>query len=111
MKRGDLVTVAVSGDDGKPRPALVIQSDAFVDLPSVTVLRLSSEIIPAHLARITIQSTASNGLRVPSQVMLDKAVSVPRARVGRTFGRLDTSTMRAVNTALIAFFDLDEAAA
>lgn len=29
MKRGDLVTVATSGDYGKPRPALVIQSDAF----------------------------------------------------------------------------------
>ncbi|HET8997236.1 MAG TPA: type II toxin-antitoxin system PemK/MazF family toxin [Acetobacteraceae bacterium] len=108
MKRGDVVTVAVSGDYGKPRPALVIQSDAFAALPSVTVLRLSSEIIPAHLTRITIEPTSANGLRFRSQVMLDKAISVPRAKIGKTVGCLDTATMRAVSRGLIAFFDLDE---
>jgi mRNA interferase MazF len=29
MKRGDFVTIALQGDFGKPRPALVIQSDLF----------------------------------------------------------------------------------
>lgn len=40
MLRGDLVTVALSGDYGKPRPALVIQADAFAGHPSVTLLLL-----------------------------------------------------------------------
>lgn len=44
MKRGDLVTIAVSGDYGKPRPALVVQDDAFAELSAVTVLRLTSEL-------------------------------------------------------------------
>ncbi len=37
MKRGDLVTIALPGDYGKPRPALVVQSDLFSEHPSVTV--------------------------------------------------------------------------
>lgn len=36
VSRGDLVTVALQGDLGKPRPALVIQSDVFQALPSIT---------------------------------------------------------------------------
>jgi mRNA interferase MazF len=107
MKRGDLVTIAVSGDYGKPRPALVIQANAFAALPSITVLRLSSELIPAHSARITVEPTADNGLRFPSQIMLDKAVSVPREKVGKAFGRLDTATMQAVSKGLVAFLDLE----
>ena len=85
MKRGDLVTIVVSGDYGKPRPALVIQSDAFAALPSVTVLRLSSEIVPAHLARITVDPTPENG-RSTSQIMIDKATTISREKVGRAFG-------------------------
>ncbi len=106
MKRGDLVTVAVSGDYGKPRPALVIQSDAFAALPSVTVLRLSSEIVPAHLVRITVEPSVENGLRSTSQIMVDKATSIPREKVGRTFGRLDDTSMRAVDRALMSFLGL-----
>ena len=51
MKRGDLVTVALSGDFGKPRPALVIQSDLFAALDTVTVLLVTGTIIDAPLIR------------------------------------------------------------
>jgi mRNA-degrading endonuclease toxin of MazEF toxin-antitoxin module len=44
MKRGDLVTIVITGDYGKPRPALVIQDDTFQDLDSVTVLQLTSDV-------------------------------------------------------------------
>jgi mRNA interferase MazF len=107
VKRGDIVTVALSGDYGKPRPALIIQADAFQALPSITLLRLTSEIIPAHLARITVEPCADNGLRLPSQIMVDKAIAVPREKIGQVIGRLDTATMRSVNKALVAFFDLE----
>lgn len=107
VKRGDLVTVALSGDYGKPRPALVVQADAFEALPSVTVLRLSSDIIPAHLTRITVEPTTTNGLRMPSQIMVDKAATLPREKVGQVIGHLDPQTMRAVSKALIAFFGLE----
>lgn len=102
--------VALSGDYGKPRPALVIQADAFDALPSVTVLRLSSEIVPAHLARITVEPSAENGLRLPSQIMIDKAAALPREKVGQTIGHLDRATMQTVSKALVVFFGLEETA-
>ena len=55
MKRGDLVTVSLPGSYGKPRPALIIQSDLFDEHPSVTVLPITSELRDAPLFRITIE--------------------------------------------------------
>src|SRR5271155_3055014 len=86
MKRGDLVTIAVSGDYGKPRPALVVQANAFDTLASVTVLRLTSELHDWPTFRVTIAPTPENKLRVSSQVMIDKAVTVPREKIGKPLG-------------------------
>ena len=111
MKRGDLVTIAVSGDYGKPRPALVVQDDAFADLSAVTVLRLTSELNDWPLFRVTVEPNAENGLRHPSQVMIDRGVALPREKVGPVFGHLDPNTMAAVNVALCRFLGLQGAAA
>ena len=106
--RGQLVTIAMSGDYGKPRPALVIQSDAFADLPSVTVLRMTSEQHDWPLLRITVAPSAANGLQEISQVMIDKAATVPKAKLGRPFGRLEADTLRSVDHALKGFLGLSE---
>ena len=46
LKRGDLIVVAVSGDYGKPRPALVVQSDLFNDgHANVTVVPVTSTLV------------------------------------------------------------------
>jgi mRNA interferase MazF len=107
VKRGDLVTIAIGGDYGKPRPALVVQADAFSALPSVTLLRLTSDVHAEHLVRVTVPPTPENGLRAPSQVMIDKAVTVPRERIGTVIGRLDDALMRTVGQALAAFLGLE----
>ena len=106
MIRGDLVTVALPGDLGKPRPALVIQSDAFAETGTVTLLPLSGTLIDAPLFRPTVQPTEANGLRKPSQVMIDKAVSARRDRVGPPIGRLDDATLLAVTRSLAVFLGI-----
>ncbi len=103
MTRGDLVTVAISGDFGKPRPALVIQSDHFEATATVTVLLISSPLVDAPLIRLAVEPKATNGLRKPSQVMVDKAMTVRRDRVGPPFGRLDDDAMVAVDRSLALF--------
>ena len=103
MRRGDLVTVALQGDLGKPRPALVIQSDLFDTHPSVTILPVTSELRDAPLFRIAVNPGESNGLSRPSQVMVDKPQSVAREKIGEVFGRLDDGAMLAVNRALAVF--------
>lgn len=106
MKRGDLVTVALSGDYGKPRPALIIQDDAFDLHPSVTVLPLTSELHDAPLLRVMIDAAQSTGLRKPSQVMVDKTITVPRERLGEKIGSVDKATLVAVSDALRVFLGL-----
>ncbi len=104
MKRGDLVTIALSGDFGKPRPAVIIQSDQFNETGTVTVLPISGTAVDAPLIRTTIEPTPANGLRKPSQVMVDKAMSVKRDKIGATIGSLDAETMLAVTRAVAVFF-------
>lgn len=103
MRRGDLVTVALQGDLGKPRPALVIQSDLFDAHPSLTILPVTGELRVAPLFRISVNPSEQNGLSKPSQVMVDKPQSVAREKVGAVIGRLDEETMLAVNRALAVF--------
>jgi len=103
MRRGDLVTIALQGDYGKPRPALVIQSDLFDEHPSVTVLPVTSELRETPLFRIIVQPNADNGLQKPSQIMVDKVQTIPREKIGNTVGRLDNESLLAVNRALAVF--------
>ena len=98
------MTVAVPGDFGKPRPALIIQSDQFDETGTVTVLLVSGTLVDAPLIRTTIEPAPGNGLLKRSQVMADKAMSVRRDRIGSTIGRLEADTMLAVTRALAVFF-------
>jgi mRNA interferase MazF len=102
------VVVALPGDYGKPRPALVVQSDVYRDLPSVTLLRLTSEVHEWPAFRITVEPRSDNGLRLVSQVMIDKSVSAPREKIGQRLGHLDALTMATVDAALTRFLGLDE---
>ena len=106
MRRGALVTVALPGDVGKPRPALVIQSDRFEATGTVTVLLLSGTLVDAPLIRLTVQPTPENGLRKASQVMVDKTMTLQRDKLGPPFGRLDDKTMLSVTRSLAVFLDL-----
>lgn len=101
MRRGDVVTVATAGDYGKPRPAVVVQSDAFPDShASVIVCQMTSEIADAPMLRVTIEPSAENGLRGLAQIMADKPVTVRRKRIGRQIGRLGADDMARLNSAL-----------
>ena len=106
MRRGDLVTIALQGDFGKPRPALVVQADVFAEHPSVTVLPVTSALVAAPLLRITLQPSADNGLTKPSQVMVDKALTVKRDKLGPAFGHIEADTMVEVERCLAVFLGI-----
>ena len=106
ISRGELVIAALPGAYGKPRPALVMQSDAFGELASLTVLPLTSELHDFPLFRITLDPNDANGLAIRSQVMVDKAVTVPKDKIGQRIGRLEPETMRRVGSALARFLEI-----
>ena len=103
MNRGDLVTVALPGAHGKPRPAVVVQADRFNHLGSLTFLPFTSDVLPAEIFRILIDPSSENGLQTPSQVMADKCRTLPLAKVGDVFGRLGAADLGRVDRALAAF--------
>lgn len=106
MKRGDIVTVAMTGDFGKPRPALIVQADRFVGHTSITVVLMTSDLHDAPELRITVHPTPQNGLRHPSQIMVDRTMTAPRGKIGRRIGRLDRDTLVAVNRSLAVFLGI-----
>lgn len=106
MRRGDLVTVALPGDFGKPRPALVVQSDLFSGHATVTALPVTSTPAEAPLFRLPVHPSPHNGLRERSFVMVDKAMSIRTEKLGASFGRLDRRDMTRVNRALALFLGI-----
>lgn len=106
MKRGEVVTVALPGDFGKPRPALVIQADQFANTGTLTVLLISGTLVDAPLLRIDVDPSSDNGLRKPSQIMIDKTMTLKRERVGQVLGQLDDGAMLSVSRALAVFVGL-----
>ena len=107
MRRGDLVTIALQGDFGKPRPALIVQSDLFnAEHATLSVLPVTSEIVGTPIFRITLEPSTTNGLRKVSQIMVDKIVSVKRNKVGEPFGRVEEDTLLRVNRAMAVWLGI-----
>ena len=100
MKRGDVVLVAASGDYGKPRPAVVIQSDALDASDSVLVCLVTSTLRNAPIYRLPVESSADSGLREPSQVMVEKIFAIKREKCGRAVGRLSEQEVSQLNRML-----------
>lgn len=101
MRRGDVVTIAAAGDYRKPRPAVVVQTDALpAEHASVVICQMTSELSDAPEFRVTLEPTTGNGLRARSQVMADKPTTIRRERVGRIVGRLDGEDLARLNVAL-----------
>jgi mRNA interferase MazF len=101
MRRGDVVIVAAAGDYGKPRPAVVVQTDAFPEThASVILCQMTTNIAEAPDLRVTIEPSAANGLQSRSQIMADKPVTIRRSRIGQSIGHLDDRDIGRLNIAL-----------
>ena len=106
MRRGDFVTFAMQGDFGKPRPALVVQSDSFDEHVTFTVLLVSRNLVDSPLFRVKVQPDDKNGLRSAPQVMVDKAMTVKRDKLGGVFGSASDALMMQVSRSLAVFLGI-----
>lgn len=107
MRRGDIVTVAAPGDYGKPRPAVVIQGDALnQDARSTIVALMTSHLQDAPLLRLTVEPAASNGLKVRSQVQVNRLLSLPSDKVSPAIGRLSDGELVELNRLLAVVIGL-----
>ena len=107
MKRGDVWTISGGAEfAGKPRPAVIIQSDRFDSTVSVTVCLFTTTLRDADILRPAVEPTATNGLARPSQVMIDKLTTVQRSKLGRRIGELTAHDLAAIDTSLLLFLGL-----
>ena len=106
MKRNDIVTVALPGNLGKPRPALVVQSDLFDQTGTVIILPITSTLTGITQFRVRLEPRTENGLRVNSEIMVDKITQLPREKVGAVIGTADDQTMLQINRSLALFLGL-----
>ena len=107
MKRGEIWTVAASGEySGKPRPAVIVQDDSFDATRSVTVCLLTTDDTQAALFRLPVSPSEGNGLRQPCRLMVDKLTTVPRDRLGIRIGRLEDDLLSQLGIAILVFLGL-----
>lgn len=107
LRRGDIVICAFSGDYGKPRPAVVVQSNLFNSLHETIMLcPISSELTGLALFRVALPKSESTGLRKDSEVMVDKMTASKRNRIRQQIGRLSPSQLSLVDRALQIWLDL-----
>jgi mRNA interferase MazF len=107
LTRGEIWTVSGGADyTGKPRPAVIVQSNLFDAIPSITVCPFSGALFDAEPARFAVAPSQSNGLKATSQVMVDKISTVPKSKVGYRIGHLDASDIRLLDQHLAVFLGL-----
>jgi mRNA interferase MazF len=92
---------------GRPRPGVVVQSNEFAaDLSTIFVCPFSSDLQDKLPLRPQIEAAPENGLRLRSQIMTDKMVALPRDRIRRVIGRIDTETSKQLDSALFVVLGL-----
>ena len=103
MKRGDIITVAWSGDFGKPRPAVIVQANQLTEsgIGSIVVCQITSDLQPVSILRIAVIPTPENGLLKPSQIMVEKIFAAKREKCGAVMGTMDDPSMDALGDALM----------
>ncbi len=108
MTRGDVIAVADRAGDftGKPRPAVVVQSDLFPNLDSIVVCPLTTIATDTPVARLRVEPSPTLPLARPSFIQVDKLTTVWRHRVGQVIGRLSPADMQRLNGAIAVFLGL-----
>jgi mRNA interferase MazF len=110
VRRGDIAIVSAPGDYGKPQPAVVVQSNHLSEagLDSVVVCLITSQSGSSPVFRVGVVPDDDNGLRVPSQLLADKLLTVRSSRIGKVIGRLNDESLFQLNRTLAFVLGLAE---
>jgi len=104
-RRGDIFSVdfePVRGSEqGKVRPALIIQNDVGNRYSPVLIVAAITSQPRSHLPVQVEVKAPEGGLERDSLVLLNQIRTIDKARLGRCWGRLGPETMDRVNRALM----------
>lgn len=101
MKRGDIHYVAAPDFFGKVRPAVIVQSDKYLQDPtSLTVCLIMGAVPGRPMFRVVLPAGARSGLEKISEVMIDKVMSLPVDRVKNRIGAVSIEELRRIDQAI-----------
>ncbi len=108
MNRGAILIGRAPGDfTSKPRPYLVVQSDAIPDIgATLTVCPVTTTIIGIGRIRVAISPTAANGLDCISEIEVDRITTMRRERFDPPIGEAASDIMAQVDASLRRWLDL-----
>jgi mRNA interferase MazF len=107
VKRGDVVLAVVPSELGRPRPGVIVQTDEFSEeLSTVFVCPITTDLQERLPLRPMIDAKPSNGLRLRSQIMTDKMISLRYDRIRRVIGHIDRETSEQLDRALLVVLGL-----
>lgn len=109
MQRGDIVVCVLSGDYGKPRPAVVVQSDLFNPThASLVISPITTHLVSAPLFRLSVKPSKQNGLKKKSQIMVGKLTAIKTEKITKVIGKLTEKECQQLNDALRLWLDLTD---
>lgn len=106
MKRGEIWTLQADGYASKPRPVVIVQSDAVDRFDSVITCLLTSYDSSDIDTRVRLEPSPENGLNKVSYVMTDKIVTVDRKLLGYQVGVADDAAMANIGRQLMRVLGL-----
>jgi mRNA interferase MazF len=107
VRRGEVWTVSGGADyAGKPRAAVIVQDGAFDATASITICPFTTHVASAPLLRLTVEPSEENGLRLPSQLMVDKVTTVSKSKLESRLGCLSVEDVVRLNRAVLVFLGL-----
>ena len=112
VKRGDIyyadLSPVVGSEQGGMRPVLIVQNDTGNrHSPTVIAAAITSQTGKAKLPTHIELSGHSVGLNRYSVILLEQIRTLDKSRLRERMGRLDESTMNAVDNALAVSFGLN----
>ena len=109
IKRRDIVVLNLGGNIGKPRPALIIQSDILninSKLSTTIVLPISSELLNMEIIRYKLEPNTKNGLQFNSQIMIDKIMQVEKHRIQKVIGNISKKQIDEIEARLLSILGI-----
>ncbi len=113
VKRGDIyyadLSPVVGSEQGGVRPVLIVQNDTGNrHSPTVIAAAITSRLDKARLPTHITLPSGSVGLNRESVVLLEQIRTLDKTRLRERMGRLDETTMGAVDAALAVSFGLGQ---
>ena len=86
----------------------MLQAYLPVGMETVTVVPITSDLRNLPTIRVPINPSRQNGLRIPSEIMIDGIQTLLVKRIGNVIGTVEEPILRLVEASVTEFFGLNE---